>query len=111
MWNIGRQNTGYKKLTIFNKKINLFNFYGFDTYIIKYIDGNYIPKHIDEVKFGKHYRINIILKKCEGGEFICKNYKSYLNGRIIFFRPDLEEHEVTVCKGTRLILSIGWLIL
>ncbi len=110
-WDLGRQKTGYKRLTLFNCKINLFKFYGFDTHIIKYDDGNFIPPHKDKVKFGKHHRMNIILWSSGGGEFICNNSKKFLWDKIIYFRPDIEEHSVSPCEGKRIVLSIGWLIL
>ena len=112
MWKKGRQNSGYKIITLINRKINLFKLYGFDSYIIKYNKGHFIPPHKDLVKFGRHYRINIILfnSNKEGGKFICEEYKTYFFKRIILFRPDLCEHSVSECDGNRVILSIGWLL-
>lgn len=45
----------------------------------------------------------------EGGEFICENL--IINySRIKLFRPDVEQHQVLkINKGTRYILSIGWI--
>lgn len=108
-WVYGRQLTGYKTLTLLNVKLPIFKFYGFDLHIIKYNKGDYIPPHKDPVKFGKHHRINFIIWKGRGGKFLCNNSKKYLFDRIIYFRPDLEEHAVSLCKGLRIVLSIGWL--
>jgi hypothetical protein len=101
-WEKGRQDTGYSKLTIFNI---LF----FDLYILKFPTNSEIPSHVDLAN-RPHCRLNIVLKKAtEGGKFICS--KTILNwSRIKLFRPDIHEHSVTkITKGTRWVLSIGWL--
>ena len=61
------------------------------------------------VDSGKHYRLNIVLKKARlGGEFICPD-AIFQRKRIKFFRPDISEHQVTkVVAGSRYLLSIGW---
>lgn len=109
-WVAGRQGTGYSILTLawVTKK---WSPVPFDAYILKYPEGSYIPPHKDEPGFGKHYRINIILKKCaEGGEFFSENALFKL-GRVVLFRPDLSLHTVTkVKRGTRYVLSFGWII-
>lgn len=54
--------------------------------------------------------MNIIIKRARaGGEFICEN--TIINHpRLKYFRPDIYEHAVTpVTKGTRYVLSFGWL--
>lgn len=82
----------------------------FDIYLIRYRKGSYILPHKDKVISGKHFRLNIVLKKCdEGGEFTCKN--SIIDtARVKLFRPDVNEHSVTEVKsGERYILSIGWI--
>ena len=102
-WGYGKHDTGYRAFTlVYSKLLNL------DCYIIKYKQGASIPKHKDAVKDGRHYRLNWEFWKAEnGGEFRCKTIWS-LFGRVHFFRPDLEYHEVSeVTKGTRYILSIG----
>lgn len=106
-WQVGRQKSGYDKMLL------LWSFFPipFDIYIIRYRPGSYIGPHTDENKQGKHYRMNIIIKRCaEGGEFIAK--ETILNlSRIKIFRPDITEHSVTeVKKGNRYILSIGWIV-
>lgn len=111
-----------------------------DAYILKYPEGSAIDFHKDSAPVGyKHYRLNIVLKRAKvGGEFITKmSVEDYVNntpihknskefysegvgfahyvihhlGRINFFRPDITEHAVgTIYKGTRYVLSIGWLV-
>ena len=44
----------------------------FDTYLLKSPEGSEVKPHKDKVLSGKHYRLNLILKRAEqGGEFIC----------------------------------------
>lgn len=108
-WVKGRQNTGYSILTLLFVTKKWFPI-PFDAYIIKYPTGSYIPPHKDEPGFGRHYRVNIILTKPKGGEFIAENTLLHL-GRVVIFRPDLVTHEVTpVESGTRYVLSIGCIL-
>ena len=102
MWELGRQGTGYEKLKIFS-------FWRVDCYLLRLPEGSYIPKHVDKIDSGKHYRLNIILKDAKvGGVFICDN-PIYETKRVKLFRSDLSEHSVAmVIKGTRYVLSIGW---
>ena len=105
-WEGGRQGTGYFKFKIFeSKRLEC------DCYLLKYPEAAHIPFHTDPVKPGKkHYRLNIIVKKCvTGGDFLCE--KTIINfWRFVLFRPDLYLHSVTtVYNGTRYVLSIGWL--
>ena len=81
-----------------------------DLYLLKFPEGSKVLEHKDEVEDGKHYRINFILKKAkEGGNFKCERY-IYESSRIKFFRPDVNIHEVSeVIKGSRYLLSIGWI--
>ena len=53
--------------------------------------------------------MNIILRPArQGGEFICAR-PIHASRRIKLFRPDREEHSVTMIEeGTRWVLSIGW---
>lgn len=105
-WQKGRQNSGYEKMLL----AGTYWPFKFDCYLLKFKTGAKIPTHKDPVKKGKHFRLNIILKKAfKGGKFICDKV-IYKNDRIIYFRPDLHEHSVTEIKdGTRYILSIGWI--
>ncbi len=107
-WEYGRQGTGYLKKKLFENHSGLL----FDLYLLKFPKGCFIPKHRDEIGFGKrHLRVNIILKGAKkGGKFICE--KSIINLPFIkVFRPDLYEHEVTkIEEGTRYVLSFGAVI-
>jgi hypothetical protein len=105
-WDVGRQQSGYLKKLILSSKIPL----PFDVYLLKFPTGAEIKTHTDKVESGKHYRLNIILKKSVGGDFICQN--PIINfSRIKFFRPDISEHAVTkIISGTRYVLSIGFVL-
>lgn len=99
-WELGRQETGYRKLLIAS------NYKTWDIYIIDYPVGTYIKPHTDPVSQGKHYRLNIILYGY--GEFNGKTIYSLWN-RIHLFRPDIVEHSVNNIKKRRVVLSIGYL--
>jgi Rps23 Pro-64 3,4-dihydroxylase Tpa1-like proline 4-hydroxylase len=106
MWQLGRQNTGYKKLKIFQ-------FLNMDCYILKYEEGDHIPFHTDPVPDRKHWRLNIILKRAEEGGELLFNYPDHFFAqvqpeRIQLFRSDLVSHAVSeVKKGTRYVLTFG----
>ena len=104
-WQKGRQNTGYDKMLVGG---GLWP-YPFDVYILRFREGQEIPPHVDKVDRSEHYRLNIILKASEsGGEFICRS-PIFENRRIKYFRSDIAEHAVSrVLKGSRYVLSIGW---
>jgi hypothetical protein len=104
-WQKGRQLSGYDKMLLLWGLLPL----PFDIYLIRYRVGSYIKPHVDQVKSGRHFRLNVILKQSkEGGDFVCDN--CIINTkRIKLFRPDLNEHSVTEVKqGNRYILSVGW---
>ncbi|KPV94738.1 hypothetical protein AN214_03246 [Pseudoalteromonas sp. P1-9] len=105
-WQRGRQNSGYDKMLLCGAVWPI----KFDVYLLKFPTGSEIPAHTDKVASGKHYRLNIVLKKAQqGGEFICAS-PIYDSERIKVFRPDACEHRVSkVIKGNRYILSIGWI--
>lgn len=104
MWQTGRQNTGYLKKCLWISRRFLF-----DVYLIKYPTGTAIPPHCDLTDLGDHHRLNIIIKRGEGGEFHCEgNYRKWW--RFNYFRPDIQRHWVDeVTSGERLVLSIGWI--
>ncbi|MEI8707178.1 2OG-Fe(II) oxygenase [Pseudoalteromonas sp. B62] len=105
-WQQGRQESGYDKMLLCRILFPL----KFDVYLIKFPQGSEIKPHIDEVKTGRHFRLNIVLKHAaKGGEFICGN--PIINySRVKLFRPDIEQHQVLkIEQGTRYILSIGWI--
>lgn len=100
-WILGRQNSGYWKLKIFNNRF-------FDSWIVKYPTGSCIPPHVDVIDGYSHSRINIIIQKpFDGGVFKCENVRTLFN-RIHIFRSDINEHSVSaITDGTRIVLSIG----
>jgi len=93
----------------------------FDVYLLKYPEGSEIGWHKDPSQaFFEHWRANIVLKKAiDGGKFACTYDIDGIvtepvirkwNDRFIVFRPDITVHCVKqVKKGTRYVLSIGWL--
>lgn len=104
-WQKGRQESGYEKMTLLRSKL-----FKFDVYILKYPEASVIKAHFDEVdKVFEHHRLNIVLKSAKkGGVFIYENIIQ--KGRFHYFRPDIMKHEVSrIEKGTRYVLSIGWL--
>ncbi|MBB1303637.1 MULTISPECIES: 2OG-Fe(II) oxygenase [Pseudoalteromonas] len=104
-WQRGRQDSGYDKMLLCGAHWPV----KFDTYLIKFPVGSEIKPHTDKVKKGKHFRLNLIIKRAQlGGEFMCEN-TLFQSKRIKLFRPDITQHAVTkIEKGSRYILSIGW---
>ena len=121
-WVEGRQKSGYLKMTIFS-------FWCMDMHILKMPMRSSIDKHLDPIpnlwkgKYTKHHRLNIVLKHANhGGHFQLVNKKGYVEEdhwnaplgprkkRINYFIANEQRHKVTkVYKGTRYVLSIGWL--
>ena len=102
MWTEGRQGTGYFK-------IKIFSFFRVDCYILKFPKSSKIPSHLDICPGYAHHRINIVLKRPVRGGELSLDGKS-ITGRVIYFRPDKEVHEVSeILSGTRYVLSFGWL--
>jgi len=101
-WLPGRQGKGYEKLPLLVTK-------KFDCYILRMKPGSSVDVHCDSNGNGRHYRMNVLLKKAQrGGEFHGRHL--FKLPRVIIFRPDETWHWVTeVEKGTRYVLSIGWL--
>lgn len=106
-WIKGRQGTGYDKLLLARNRLGL----RFDCYLLRFPEGTHVPPHRDPVATGRHYRLNIILKRSPfGGEFICER-AIFQSRRVNLFRPDHCEHSVTrVVGGPRYVLSIGWVL-
>lgn len=106
-WEHGRQDSGYlkKKLFSFSK------YFKADCYLLKYPTGSRIGSHKDPVDSGRHYRANLLIKDCgSGGKFICEEVLTRLP-RLVIFRPDISQHEVTrIESGTRYMLSVGWVL-
>lgn len=105
-WQKGRQQTGYDKMLLAGAYWPI----PFDIYLLRFLQGQEIPPHIDQVESDKHYRLNIVLKTAtKGGEFYCSN-PIYTSKRIKLFRSDISEHSVSkVIQGSRYVLSIGWI--
>lgn len=105
-WQKGRQMSGYDKMLIIHGMWPL----PFDCYILRFPVGAEIKSHVDQVKSGKHFRLNIVIKRAmNGGEFVC-THPIYTSKRIKYFRPDVCEHSVTrIEQGTRYVLSVGWI--
>ncbi|WKE64039.1 2OG-Fe(II) oxygenase [Gallaecimonas kandeliae] len=105
-WQKGRQQSGYEKMLLAGATWPV----KFDLYLLRFPEGCEVPPHRDAVQSGKHFRLNIVLKKAkEGGDFICQS-PIYCSSRIKFFRPDLCGHSVSkVVSGNRYLLSLGWI--
>ena len=106
-WEPGRQGTGYDKCLIVTSSFPV----PFDCYLLRFPDGTEIPPHRDPVGTGRHYRLNVVVKRApSGGDFICAD--PILDwGRLKFFRSDRSIHSVTrVVGGSRYVLSIGWVL-
>lgn len=84
----------------------------FDLYLLRYREMAFVDWHIDPAPPNKkHYRLNVFLKEAEnGGLFRIEGEPIWSSKRIQFFRPDKYMHKVCkVHKGTRYVLSLGWL--
>jgi hypothetical protein len=104
-WTNGRQQEcKYKKLCFFFAK---FKKIGFDGYILKYEPYAILPTHIDQVKKGEHYRLNIVLSNGPFSTYCQKNIFSFFNQRIVLFRPDLYQHGMVNGYKQRIVLSLG----
>lgn len=82
-----------------------------DVFLLRFPIDSEIPPHRDQVQSGRHFHLNIILKKAEvGGEFLCE--QNIINlARIKFFYSYLSIHSVTkVISNPRYVLSIGWIL-
>ncbi len=106
-WQSGRQNSGYDKMLLLQSRWPL----PFDLYILRFPEGSEVKPHTDPVSFGRHFRLNVVLKPARvGGEFQCST-PIFQTSRIKLFRPDACEHSVTKVEiGTRYVLSIGWVL-
>lgn len=104
-WRKGRQNDEYDKFLLARSPK-----WRFDAWILRYPEGAQgIPVHRDTVQGYRHYRLNIVLKKCKrGGYFRCEA-PIYTSERIKFFRSDFDHTVSPIKEGKRVLLSIGWL--
>jgi len=102
-WQRGRQGDGYDKFCLYsNLTLKC------DCYIIKYYDGASLGIHKDPIEQGRHFRLNIVVKKPKSGGKFTGNYIFKL-GRVMLLRPDIDSHGVTKCHGERIVLSFGWI--
>lgn len=106
-WQHGRQGSDYQKKLLFGAWWPI----QFDLYLLRYPVGSHIPSHQDPNPLGRHYRLNIELKKAElGGVFHCEQ-TLFRCSRMTLFRPDLHSHSVSpIVKGKRYVLSLGWVL-
>lgn len=105
-WQQGRQGTGYLKRRLLHRTGPPVPF---DLYLLKYPPGAHIPEHTDPVAKGRHFRLNIVLKRGRGGAFRCAA-PIVDTPRVKLFRPDLQPHAVEPVYATRYVLSLGWLL-
>lgn len=121
----GRQGTGYDRTPVPDdlydslrvkalKELGVIDnplAYGHDCYVIRYVEGAYIPLHCDDAPLAsEHHRINAVIQNpYEGGDLYVNGEKVDLFQRDAYvFRPDTEPHEVkVVTSGTRLIFTLG----
>lgn len=107
-WQPGRQGGTYSKLTLFAGRPWL----RCDLYLIRYRVGDFVTTHTDPVESGRHWRMNVELRRAKsGGSFDAMHPKavSVRWWRLVVFRPDVVPHCVTpVLEGERLVLSFGW---
>lgn len=104
-WQRGRQASGYDKMLFLKLPWPL----PCDAYLLRFPPGSEIQAHTDPVASGRHYRLNIVIRKAgAGGEFVC-DAPIYASSRVNLFRPDACVHSVTrVESGCRYVLSLGW---
>lgn len=78
--------------------------------LVTYSKGHFVSRHIDMVDGGRLYKLNLILvKPKQGGVFETERAIFSFFNRIILFRPDLYEHEVTeITHGKRVLLSFAF---
>ncbi len=78
-------------------------------YLVRYSTGHRIVPHVDMVSEGRLYKLNcVLIKPGAGGEFICERNIFNLFGRLILFRPDLYQHQVSrIEQGSRWLLSFA----
>lgn len=66
----GRQQSGYDKMLLIYNKLGI----EFDVYLLRFPIGSEILPHRDSVQSGRHFRLNIILKKSKfGGSLFVKS--------------------------------------
>ena len=102
-WQLGRQNSGYFKLKLFEMSWPI----GIDLYLLKFEDGVDVPVHRDKVENKKHFRFNVTLKNPDsGGYFYCEKF-IFKFSRFVLFRPDTNYHGLTTVNGKLIMVSLG----
>lgn len=78
-------------------------------YLVRYPEGHKVVPHVDMISGGQLYKLNCVLRKPKaGGEFICEKNIFDLFGRLVLFRPDLHQHQVSkIERGSRWLLSFA----
>lgn len=78
--------------------------------LVTYPEGHSVMRHNDPIGSGSYYKFNVVLKKpLEGGVFETDNVIFSFFDRIVLFRPDLNEHNVTrIERGRRVLLSVAF---
>lgn len=106
-WDRGRQGTGYDKLLLAANPFLV----PFDLYLLRYPVGSHVPPHRDPVPSGRHFRLNVVVRRSRaGGHFVCDD-PIYASERINLFRSDVSTHSVTKVEGRpRYVLSLGWVL-
>jgi hypothetical protein len=106
-WVTGRLGTGYDKMLLAAGTRPM----PFDMYLLRFPEGSSVPEHNDQAPSGRHFRLNIVLVEAEsGGVFRC-SHALFETRRVKLFRPDTARHSVSeIESGTRLVLSIGWVV-
>jgi len=102
-WIQGRQGTRYQKKMLL--RFGIPGFLGMDAYILKFEPKCLLPEHVDKVKRGRHFRLNIIYKG--EGKFDC-NKTIIRTKRVVLFRPDKHTHSMENGDSERKVLSIGF---
>lgn len=101
-WVKGRQKGGYQKKMLM--RFGIPGFLGMDMYLLKFEPKCLLPEHVDKVKKGRHFRLNIIYRGM--GQFNCD--KTIIRTkRVVLFRPDLHVHSMQNGDAERRVLSIG----
>ncbi len=105
-WLAGRQRSGYEKMILFINR----HFVPFDLHLLKYLQGSFVPSHVDYIAGYRHYRLNIILRQpLEGGVFECR-HPIFVSRWVNFFRSDRVHSVTKINKGSRYVFSIGFCI-
>ncbi len=106
-WQEGRQ-----EATKSIQKMAIWNYFGFDIYLLKFPKGVRIGEHLDVVEGKEHHRINYTIK----GAWMLMQYDSKAAKTVWLpqrdrmwhkFRPDITLHGAQINLDS-LILSIGW---